>query len=143
MPSLVSYSEAVANAVFLPLTTLLSVVTYFGVHAYRVSSFIVKAGRGGEAQRFRVDTYCCLGDENTDFDRTVVSFCLPDSETLPSDISISVDSEVPVLFSGKFSSVKTNNPADEQRFFVYAQCFSVPFLFSYSLEEDKKAIGAK
>ena len=110
-----------------------------GVHAYRVSSFIVKAGRGGEAQRFRVDTYCCLGGENTDFDRTVVSFCLPDSETLPSDISISVDSEVPVLFSGKFSSVKTNNPADEQRFSVYAQCFSVPFSFSYSLEEDKKS----
>ena len=76
--------------------------------------------------------YCLSGGMGMDVGEVMASFCAH-SMRFPADVSICVDSNIPVSFKGRFCSATTNNPTNKGVFFDHGAS-----MFPYDRPVDKE-----
>ena len=83
------------------------------------------------------------GGKDRDFDKASVLFCFEQKSESPENVSISVDSDVPVFFKGIFRSATTNNPANKELFSAYEQLVLSYFGYDLGIKEDEENLTIK
>ena len=97
-----------------------------------------------------IRTGVCIGilyrsgsGKDRDFDETSVLFCFDQKSESPENVSISVDSAVPVFFKGIFRSATTNSLANKELFSVHEQLVLSYFGCDFGIKEDEENLAIK